>query len=134
MEKITQIDTVVLLHMPEDILIEKLTARRVCSNCGAIYNIANIRRTINGVEYDFPPMLPKKAGICDECGGKLIQRKDDTLKVIEERLEVYKKQTEPLIEFYRKRGLIENIHVSAGLDEMVPKILERLQDLKRKGR
>jgi adenylate kinase len=75
-------------------------------------------------------MLPKKPGTCDECGGRLVQRKDDTLKVIEERLEVYKKQTEPLIDFYRMRGLIEDIHVAAGLNIMVPKILRRIKEIK----
>jgi len=127
LEKISDIDLVILLNMPEEILIEKLTARRVCSNCGAVYNIADIRRTINGVKYEFPPMLPARPGVCDKCGGKLVQRKDDTLEVIQERLEVYKKQTEPIIEFYRKRGLLENIHVSGGLKEVIPKILERLK-------
>jgi adenylate kinase len=127
LEKITGIDSVILLNIPEEILIEKLTARRVCSDCGAIYNIADIHRTINGVEYDFPPMLPKRPGICDECGGKLVHRKDDRLQVIQERLEVYKKQTEPLIEFYEKRGLIDDVHVTGGLEEMVPRILEHLK-------
>ena len=88
---------------------------------------------MDGVEYDLPPLLPKKSGICDECGGKLVQRRDDTLQVIEERLEVYRKETEPLMEFYRKQGLIENIYVSRGVDEMVPKILDYLKRLGRKG-
>jgi len=131
LEKITTIDSVILLNIPEEILIEKLTARRVCSNCGAIYNIADIYRAVNGVRYHFPPMLPKKPDICDECGGKLVHRKDDKLQVIQERLEVYKKQTEPLIEFYEKRGLVDNIHVTGGLEEMVPKILEHLERIRR---
>jgi len=130
LEKVTEIDTVILLNIPEEILIEKLTARRVCNKCGANYNIANIYRVVKGVQYSLPPMLPKKPRTCDECGGRLVQRKDDTLKVIEERLEVYKKQTEPLIEFYRIRGLIEDIHVAAGLDIMVPKILRRIEEIK----
>jgi adenylate kinase len=131
LEKLTKVDSVILLNIPEEILIEKLTARRVCSNCGAIYNIADIYRTVNGRRYHFPPMLPKKPGICDECGGRLIQRKDDTYQVIQERLEVYKKQTEPLLEFYGRRGLVDDIHVTGGLEEMVPKILEHLESLKR---
>jgi len=132
LEKITKIDVVILLNMPENILIEKLTARRVCSNCGANYNIASIHRVVDGVMYRLPPLLPKRPGVCDECGGKLVQRKDDTLQVIQERLEVYKKQTESLIEFYEKRGLIENVHINAGLVETVPKIMEQLEKVKQK--
>jgi adenylate kinase len=129
LEKITKVDVVVLLNIPDNILLEKLTARRVCNNCGAIYNIADIHKTINGVEYDLPPMSPKKKDVCDICGGRLVQRKDDTLKVIQDRMDVYGKQTEPLVEFYRKRGLIEEVHVSEGVDEMTPKILEQLKRL-----
>jgi adenylate kinase len=131
LENITKIDVVILLSIPEDILFEKLTARRVCSKCGETYNVADIHRTINGVKYDFPPMNPKKAGICDVCGGKLVQRKDDTLQVIQERMEVYKKQTEPLIEFYRKQGLLEDFHISGGVDETIPKILQQLKRMER---
>ncbi len=129
LEKITKVDVVVLLNIPKDILLEKLTARRVCKNCGAIYNIADIHKTINGVQYDLPPMSPKKKDVCDVCGGKLVQRKDDTLQVIQDRMNVYGKQTEPLVEFYRKRGLIEEVYISEGVDEMTPKILEQLKRL-----
>lgn len=129
LEKITKVDVVILLNIPKDILLEKLTARRVCNNCGAIYNIADIHKTINGVQYDLPPMSPKKKDVCDVCGGKLVQRKDDALQVIQDRMDVYGKQTEPLVEFYRKRGLIEEVYVSEGVDEMTPKILEQLKRL-----
>ena len=131
LEKITSIDVVILLNIPADILFEKLTGRRVCSKCGENYNVADVHKTINGVKYDFPPMNPKKTGICDVCGGKLVQRKDDTLQVIQERMEVYKKQTEPIIEYYRKQGLLEDFHISGGVDEAIPEILERLKRLER---
>ncbi len=134
LEKITKVDVVVLLNIPRDILLEKLTARRVCNKCGAIYNIADIHRTINGVQYDLPPMLPKKKDVCDVCDGKLVQRKDDTLQVIQDRMDVYGKQTEPLVEFYRKRGLIEEVYVSEGVEEMTPKILEQLKRLELRNR
>lgn len=134
LEKIIKVDVVVLLNIPDDILLEKLTARRVCSNCGAIYNIADIHKTINGVQYNLPPMSPKKNNLCDVCGGKLVQRKDDTFQVIQDRMNVYKKQTEPLINFYKKRGLVEEVHVSEGVDEMTPKILGQLKKLELKNR
>jgi len=134
LEKITEIDVVLLLNIPDDILLEKLTARRVCSNCGAIYNVANIHRTINGVVYDLPAMGSRKEGICDICGGVLVQRKDDTVQVIQDRMDVYARQTKPLIEFYRKRKLIENIFVSAGPEEMLPRILDQLDSTKNRHR
>ncbi len=130
LEKITKIDVVLLLNIPDDILLEKLTARRVCSNCGAIYNVADIQRTINGIAYDLPAMGTKNDGVCDVCGGQLVQRKDDTAQVIKDRMDVYAKQTKPLIRFYKKRKLIEDIFVSAGPDEMVPKILDQLNSPK----
>jgi adenylate kinase len=134
LEKITKIDVVLLLNIPDDILLEKLTARRVCGNCGAIYNVANIQRTINGVVYDLPAMGSKKDGVCDICGGELVQRKDDTAQVIQDRMDVYARQTKPLIEFYKKRRLIENVFVFAGPEEMLPKILDQLKASKNRRR
>lgn len=130
LERITKIDVVLLLNIPDDILREKLTARRVCGNCNAIYNVANIQRTINGVSYDLPAMGPRKEGVCDLCGGKLVQRKDDTAQVIQDRMDVYAKQTKPLIKFYKKRKLVEDIFVSAGPEEMLPKILDQINSPK----
>ena len=79
--KMFSIDMAMNIHMPEDILIEKITARRVCRECGDLYNVADIRR--HGIE--LPPMLPKVPGKCDKCGGELYQRKDDTEDAIKVR-------------------------------------------------
>jgi len=123
LEKITKIDLVLNIKLRKDILIKKLTARRVCRKCGKIYNIADIKE--KGIH--LPPILPKKEGICDDCGGELYQRLDDDPKVIKERLEVYEKQTKPLIEFYKKKRLLKDIEVIGGPEIMVPKIIEMIK-------
>jgi len=125
LDDITKIDVVLNLVIPENILIEKLTARRTCEKCGNIYNIADINR--EGIT--MPPMLPEKEGICDKCGGKLIQRTDDNEETIRDRLEEYKKQTEPLISYYRKKGLLLDINIHAAPETMVPEILEKLKNI-----
>jgi adenylate kinase len=130
LEKITSIDIVILLDLPEEILVEKLAGRRVCSRCGEVYNISDIRRTIGGVFYDFPPLPPKVQGVCDRCGGQLIQRKDDEPEVIKKRIINYRIQTEPIIDFYKRSGLVEELHVVNGPEVMIPNILELLRKRK----
>lgn len=87
LDNFTKIDAIVRLIVPEWIVVERLSSRRVCKNCGEVYNIRFLK--------------PKKEGICDKCGGELYQRIDDTPKVIKERLKVYERQTQPLLEYYR---------------------------------
>lgn len=130
LDKIVKLDVVFNLRIHEDVLVRKLSARRICKSCGEIYNVAEIKETIDGVKYDMPSMLPKVSGVCDKCGGELVQRKDDTVEVIEERLKVYRAQTEPLIEYYRRRGLLEDIFVNAGPEVMVPIMMAKLKRLK----
>lgn len=129
LDKIVKLDVVFNLRIPEGILVKKLSARRVCKNCGEIYNVAEIKETINGVKYDMPAMLPKVLGVCDKCGGELIQRKDDAAEVIEERLKVYAVQTKPLVEYYRRQGLLEDVFVNSGPEIMVPAMVARLKRL-----
>jgi adenylate kinase len=123
LDKITRIDAVVNISVPEDILIEKISARRVCRECGDIYNVAHIQR--KGI--DMPPMPPKVEGKCDKCGGELYQRPDDKVQVIKERLRAYYEQTSPLIDYYKEKGNIVDFRPVAGPDEMVPKIVELLR-------
>jgi len=86
---------VINIDTSEDVLIDRIVNRRSCKNCGAIYNIK---------------FLPTKiAGICDKCGGELVQRKDDTEEVAKSRLETYKTQTQPLIKFYSDKNILVNI-------------------------
>lgn len=123
LEKITKIDLVLNITLKKEILIKKISARRICKTCGKIYNIADINE--DGIR--MPPILPKKEGICDDCGGELHQRPDDDQKVIEERLKVYEKQTKPLIDYYKKKGLLKEVKVTGGPELMVPKIIEMIK-------
>jgi len=84
------------LEVKEETVIERLSSRRVCASCGRGYNIVS---------------LPSKVeGICDDCGGKLIQREDDKPETIMNRLQTYRRQTEPLISYYHQQGLLVNIN------------------------
>ncbi|ELY35514.1 adenylate kinase [Natronorubrum tibetense] len=94
LDSITDLDGVLYLAVDKEVLIERLTGRRVCSNCGANYHVK------------FNP--PAEAGTCNECGGDLYHREDDQEETARERLRVYEENTQPLIEFYRGIGeLIE---------------------------
>lgn len=90
LDTFVKIDIIILLIVPEWIIIERLSSRRICGNCGEVYNIRYLK--------------PKKPGICDKCGGELYQRIDDTPKVIKERLKVYERQTQPLLEYYKGKA------------------------------
>jgi len=89
LEKIARIDVIVLLSVPEWIIVERLSTRRICKNCGEVYNIRYLK--------------PKVEMICDKCGGPLYQRSDDTAAVIKERIQVYERQTQPLLEYFKVR-------------------------------
>ncbi len=93
--KISKIDVVVNLNVPDRIIVTRLSNRVTCKKCGAIYNLLTLK--------------PKKEGVCDSCGGELIQRRDDQPEVIQERLNVYREKTEPLIQYYRKRRVLKNV-------------------------
>ncbi len=89
--KVAEIDTIILLTVPEWIIIERLSARRICKNCGEVYNVRYLR--------------PKVDMICDKCGGFLYQRSDDTSEVIKGRIEIYESQTRPILQYYVQRGI-----------------------------
>ncbi len=127
LDKIVKIDAILLLIMPKEILMEKALARRICRNCGNIYNIADISRTIDGVDYVLPPMLPKVEGKCDKCGGEIYHRTDDNKKVIGDRLATYENQSKPVLAYYKGQGakFIE-IHVARPPEVMVGKIMDQL--------
>lgn len=88
-------DAVVSIEISEDEILRRMGGRRVCEACGSSYNVDAV-----------PPRVP---GICDNCGGKLIQRKDDTPETVRERLKVYHTETEPLADFYAARGLLRSV-------------------------
>jgi adenylate kinase len=95
LEKITKIDAVVNLNVPDSVIVKRLSARLQCKNCGAIYNEIT--------------MKPKVAGKCDKCGGELFRRVDDQPEVIRERLKVYQEASEPVVDFYRSKNLLKDI-------------------------
>lgn len=124
LDKAMKIDAVVNIMLRDGILIKKIAARRVCRKCGDIYNIVHIKE--EGI--DMPPLLPKRPGVCDKCGGGLYQRDDDKESVVKGRLEVYKKQTAPLISYYNRKCLTVDINVTGGPDIMVPVIIEAIKE------
>jgi len=93
-----KISLILNLSADEETLIARLTQRRMCSKCGALYNLAT--------------MKPKKKDICDKCGNKLIQRKDDEEETVRKRIQVYREETSPLIEHYKKKRVITEIDAS----------------------
>ena len=123
LEKIMKIDLVIEFYLPEKMLIEKALARRICEKCGQVYNIADIRVG----KIHLPPLLPKNKGICDKCGGRLIQRKDDNEKTIKDRINVYKKQSEPLLKYYKEKKLVKKIDFIGAPETMVPIIIKEIE-------
>lgn len=95
LEKITKIDAVVNLIVPDNVIVDRLSARLQCKTCGAIYNEKTLK--------------PRVPGKCDRCGGELFRRVDDQPEVIRERLRVYREASEPVIDFYRSMNLLKNI-------------------------
>jgi len=91
-----KIDYVINIQVDTNILMDRLTGRRICKSCGATYHLV------------FNP--PKVEGVCDKCGGELYQRHDDTAETVQNRLEVNMKQTQPLIDFYSAKGYLRNIN------------------------
>lgn len=107
-----QIDKVIDIAVGKDELMKRLTGRRVCKNCGASYHIVNIP--------------PAKEGICDRCGGPLIQRADDNAETVANRIEVYEDQTKPLINYYEQAGKIVHIDGTTGLENVFADIVKAL--------
>jgi len=100
----TALDHVILIEVPDEAIVERLSSRRTCSKCGTIYNLK------------LSP--PKKDGVCDKCGGALTQREDDVAETIRQRLRVYHETTEPLIAYYRKEKLLRSVDGSKAPQEV----------------
>ncbi len=132
LERFVNIDALILILAPEEILIEKATARRICSNtkCDGNFNLADIRKTIDGIEYILPPLLPKKDMICDKCGSKLYQRREDaSIDFIKKRLKVYEDQSKPVLDYFNEKIPFVKIYMNRPPDEVVKKIVEELKKL-----
>lgn len=107
-----KIDKVINIDVEKDALVKRITGRRVCKSCGASYHVVNIP--------------PKKEGVCDLCSGELIQRADDTEETVLNRIDVYNKQTKPLVDYYDKAGVIINIDGNKDLDDVLADIVKGL--------
>lgn len=100
------------VRVPQDVVIERLAGRRTCRNCGALSHVV------------FSP--PKKTGVCDRCGGELYQRDDDREETVANRLKVYSDQTAPLLEYYRRHGLLKEIDGVGAVGDINARVLAAL--------
>jgi adenylate kinase len=122
-----KIDVIINLIVPDEILIAKCVARRICQDCGDIYNILKIDKTIKGITYSLPSMPSNVKGRCDKCGGDLIQRIDDTPQVIKTRLDIYWEQSTPIIQYYQDKIQFIDQYVRVGPEIMISKMLDKLK-------
>lgn len=111
-ERGLKLDKVINIDVDKNILVKRLSGRRVCKNCGETYHIDN------------KPTL--KDGVCDKCSGEVIQRADDNEKTVLDRIEVYEKQTFPLIDFYKNLGLILTVDGTLSIEDVFSQIKESL--------
>ena len=107
-----KVEYVLDIDVPKEVLLKRLTARRVCNSCGATYNVI--------------AMPPKQEGICDECGGELYQRADDTVETVENRIEVYNSQTKPLLDYYEKAGNLVHVDGTQEVETLFGQVKELL--------
>jgi len=121
-DELFPVDCVVNIELRSDILLEKLLGRRTCIGCGNSYNICNIHKD----GYEMEPLLPKKEDVCDKCGGKLVIRDDDTEKVITSRMVEYDAKTLPLLNEYKKKGVLMDFEVKKGVKDY-PKLLSQIK-------
>lgn len=113
LDKFAKIDKVVYIDIPKEESIKRLSNRRQCRKCGEIYNLLYKK--------------PEKKGICDKCGGELYQREDDKPEAIKERLDTFEKETKPVIEYYRKKGILEKVDGVGSIEEVNKRIERRLK-------
>jgi len=108
--KVVKIDKVVNIQASDDVIVDRLSKRKVCEQCGFIYHLEYIK--------------PNREGICDKCDGILYQREDDKTEAVKERLKVYKEKTEPLIKYYKDKNLLADVDGSGTPDEEFELVLE----------
>lgn len=110
-----QLDAVINVAVPEDEVVRRIVNRRSCRDCGAVYHLI------------YKP--PKEEGKCDYCGGELYQRDDDKEATVRDRYNVYRQQTEPLIEYYSKQGLVKNVDGTKSIDEVTQDVMKIVDSL-----
>ncbi len=107
-----EIDYAVNVDVPDEAIVERMSGRRMCPACGASYHVVNIP--------------PKKEGICDQCGAELMIRPDDQADTVRKRLEVYHQQTQPLIDYYKEKGLVVDVDGTQPMDVVFQAIVQCL--------
>ncbi|MCX6652903.1 MAG: adenylate kinase [Methanomassiliicoccales archaeon] len=113
LDKITKVDLAIDLQVNEENLVKRLTMRRTCKNCAAVFHL------------EFNP--PKVAGRCDKCGGELYQRTDDTEKTVRERLKVYKESTLPLVEYYKRKNVLKTVDAEGDIAEVYVRLAKAVK-------
>ncbi len=113
-------DAIIKINVSKEIIVARLSARRFCSKCGEIFNILFLK--------------PKADGVCDKCGGNLIQRSDDKSEVISERFDVYEKQSAPVLDYYEQEGTVPFVEITTPSvntppEEMIEKIMAGLKKI-----
>ena len=106
------LDAVINIHVEPDVLVERLSGRFICRNCGATYHIVHIP--------------PKKDGLCDLCGSALVLRADDKPDTVQKRLNVYHDQTQPLIDYYNKQGVLREVDGTQDMEDVFADIVKVL--------
>ena len=120
LEELAKIDVVLLLDVPDWLIIERLSSRRICRNCGTVYNTRFLK--------------PKVEGVCDKCGGQLYQRSDDNPDVIKKRLQVYQEQSKPLLDYFERKKVPFVVSKTTSLDQPPEPIVDRMiEELKKRG-
>ncbi|MEM2941263.1 MAG: adenylate kinase [Thermoproteota archaeon] len=122
LDRIVKIDFVINLNVPDEVLVRRISSRLICRSCGAVYNKITLK--------------PKTEGVCDKCGGELYQRDDDKPEVVMERIKIYEKEVIPLLEHYRKAGIVFDFFYEPDVsgrdvspDVVVDKIAKALKEI-----
>jgi len=112
-----RVDVALYLNVKDDEILRRMTGRRSCPSCGAVYHVVH--------------QPPKAEGTCDACGGTLVQRGDDRDEVVRERLKVYREHTAPLLALYRDRGILREVDGAVGADEVFKRLREAMGKVRR---
>ncbi len=115
--EISEIDVVINMDVPDELIVKRLSARITCEDCGEIFNLIGIP--------------PKKEGECDKCQGKVTRRSDDEPEVVQNRLNTYKEQTEPLIDFYKDKKILKNVpcnNINQTAEETAQSVIDAIED------
>ena len=107
------IEYVINIDISDERIVNRMSGRRVCESCGRPYHLVNLK--------------PKKDGVCDDCGGTLVQRKDDHPDTVLARLDVYHKETEPLVDYYKKQGKLVNVEGQDNVEDTTALILKAIE-------